>query len=321
MKRRAQLIIASAMAITCGAAALLALVLSTVTDSATAGNVGAAADDPREFPATKAIGGHKVKDLKATRYKQYARGAKIRIKCQAWGTLAYESYIWDKTTDGFWVPDHYVKTGHSKFVPGVPKCDDDKPTAGPGHGKPVFEDPRCAEAGAVHGRQGKAAASSVKGSAEGTSEQKIERVVAAALSQTGKNLPYSWGGGGLGGPSCGNPKGHFRESADDYNRYGYDCSGLTAYAFWKGAGKDIGPATGFQITKGEKVSYKELRRGDLIFWGGGSYGWKTTHVALYLGKDKIVEAQWPRTTTSVRVRDFDRSAEKNLAAHAIRVFT
>ncbi|MFI0447866.1 NlpC/P60 family protein [Actinomadura sp. 6N118] len=319
MKQRARLIIASAIAIACATAALIAVVLSTGNNSATAGNVSNA-DAAREFPTTAALGGLKVKDLKAKSYKQYPKGTKIKIKCQAWGTLAYESYVWDKTTDNLWIPDHYVKTGYSKFVPDIPKCDNDKPTAGPGYGKPVFEDPRCLQPGAHHGRQSRAAARKVKGSTKGTSKQKVERVISAALSQTGKKIPYSWGGGGLGGPSCGNPKNHFRESADDYNRYGYDCSGFTAYAFWKGAGKDIGPATGFQFTKGEKVSYKNLRRGDMIFWGGGENGWKTTHVAIYLGKGKIVEAKWPRTTTSVHVRKFTKSAEKNLAAHAIRVF-
>lgn len=58
-------------------------------------------------------------------------------------------------------------------------------------------------------------------------------VVGAARSQIG--YPYSWGGGGKGGPSYGIGRGA--------GTYGYDCSGLTEYAWWKGARKSIGGTT------------------------------------------------------------------------------
>ncbi|HEX7918891.1 MAG TPA: phage tail tape measure protein, partial [Gemmatimonadales bacterium] len=58
-------------------------------------------------------------------------------------------------------------------------------------------------------------------------------VVRAARSMIG--YPYSWGGGGKGGPSYGIGRGS--------GTFGFDCSGLTEYAWWKGARKSIGGTT------------------------------------------------------------------------------
>lgn len=44
--------------------------------------------------------------------------------CQAYGGPTYEgSYLWDWTSDGLWVADHYVQTGTTGFVQGLPRCD------------------------------------------------------------------------------------------------------------------------------------------------------------------------------------------------------
>lgn len=61
-------------------------------------------------------------------------------------------------------------------------------------------------------------------------------VVAAARSQIG--LPYSWGGGGRGGPSYGIGRGS--------GTYGFDCSGLTEFAWWRGRRVSIGGVTDTQ---------------------------------------------------------------------------
>jgi cell wall-associated NlpC family hydrolase len=134
------------------------------------------------------------------------------------------------------------------------------------------------------------------GDTSGDYAQKVERVIQAALSQTGKGLTYSWGGGNKYGPTygvCCSPSGY-----DDTTRYGFDCSGLTQYAFWQGAGVDIGTYTGAHVSKGTKVSMSNLQRGDLIMWGGWS---STYHTAIYLGNGQMVEAAPPRTSTSVHV--------------------
>lgn len=69
-------------------------------------------------------------------------------------------------------------------------------------------------------------------------------VVRAARSQIG--LPYSWGGGGKGGPSYGIGRGS--------GTYGFDCSGLTEYAWWKGARKSIGGVTYTQHPNSRRIS-------------------------------------------------------------------
>lgn len=67
-------------------------------------------------------------------------------------------------------------------------------------------------------------------------------VVRRARTQLG--LPYSWGGGGLGGPSYGIGRGA--------GTFGFDCSGLTEYAW--GANKiDIGGSTGPQAANSHSI--------------------------------------------------------------------
>ncbi|MGI8881712.1 MAG: C40 family peptidase [Jatrophihabitans sp.] len=121
-------------------------------------------------------------------------------------------------------------------------------------------------------------------------------LIAAAKSQTGKGYTYSWGGGGKSGPSngiCCSPSGY-----DDRHRYGYDCSGLTQYAFWQGAHIDIGTVTSIQWTKGKQYPWSQRKVGDLLFWGTGS---STTHVAIYIGDGKMIEAAPPPGKNSVHV--------------------
>jgi NlpC/P60 family protein len=59
------------------------------------------------------------------------------------------------------------------------------------------------------------------------------KAVHAARSQIG--VPYSWGGGGPGGPSFGIGRGA--------GTRGFDCSGLTEYAWWQALKKSIGGTT------------------------------------------------------------------------------
>ncbi len=125
----------------------------------------------------------------------------------------------------------------------------------------------------------------------------VQAVINAALSQVGKGYTYSWGGGGKSGPSygiCCSPKGY-----DDRHRFGYDCSGLTQFAFWKGAKIDIGGTTSVQVQKGRKVKWASRKPGDLIFWYNSKGA--TIHVAIYLGNNKIVESAPPRDGKSVHV--------------------
>jgi peptidoglycan DL-endopeptidase RipB len=105
--------------------------------------------------------------------------------------------------------------------------------------------------------------------------QAIEYVIRRGGSQIG--VPYSWGGGKPTGPSTGVDSGA--------NTVGFDCSGLTQYAF-AGVGVLIPKYSGDQYNTGRKVPISQAKRGDLLFWGPGG----SQHVALYLGGGRMLEA-------------------------------
>lgn len=125
---------------------------------------------------------------------------------------------------------------------------------------------------------------------------KIDAVIARAESQIG--VPYAWGGGDANGPTKGIRDGGVADSHGDYNKVGFDCSGLTLYAF-AGAGISLPHFTGYQYNQGEKIDPQEMERGDLIFYGpSGNH-----HVAIYQGNGMMIEApQSGQTVASVPVR-------------------
>ena len=121
---------------------------------------------------------------------------------------------------------------------------------------------------------------------------KIEAVIARAKSQIG--MPYAWGGGNANGPTKGIRDGGVADSFGDYNKVGFDCSGLTMYAF-AGAGISLPHYTGYQYQKGTQVPASEMQRGDLIFYGPGA----SQHVAIYLGDGTMIEA--PQSGSNVQI--------------------
>jgi cell wall-associated NlpC family hydrolase len=126
----------------------------------------------------------------------------------------------------------------------------------------------------------------------GPAGSSIEVVIARALSKLG--LPYAWGGGNASGPTRGIRDGGVADRYGDYNKIGFDCSGLMIYAF---AGvRSLPHYSGYQYTSGRRVPLSQMRRGDLLFWGGPG---GIHHVALYLGGGQMVEA--PQSGLRVRV--------------------
>lgn len=97
-----------------------------------------------------------------------------------------------------------------------------------------------------------------------------DRAVTYALRQLGK--PYEWG---AEGPET------------------FDCSGLTSRA-WEYAGTPIPRTSQEQWARLPHVPLAELRPGDLVV-----YFPEATHVALYLGEGKVVQA--PRTGEEIKV--------------------
>nr|WP_179956788.1 NlpC/P60 family protein [Amycolatopsis anabasis] len=120
----------------------------------------------------------------------------------------------------------------------------------------------------------------------------VEAVIARAMSQLG--LPYAWGGGNASGPTRGIRDGGVADRFGDYRKIGFDCSGLMIYAF---AGvRSLPHYSGYQYHAGRKVPLSQMRRGDMLFWGGGG---GIHHVALYLGNGQMVEA--PQSGSVVKV--------------------
>lgn len=118
--------------------------------------------------------------------------------------------------------------------------------------------------------------------------------VSAAMDQRGTR--YSWGGGGPSGPSYGIGRGA--------NTKGFDCSGLTEFA-WSKAGVRIGGTTYEQVNAGTRVPRGKVQPGDLVFYETDSSRSGPDHVGLAISKTKMVNA--PYTGAVVRVDKIDRS--------------
>ncbi|MCX5046649.1 NlpC/P60 family protein [Aldersonia sp. NBC_00410] len=120
----------------------------------------------------------------------------------------------------------------------------------------------------------------------------VEIVVDRGMSQLG--VPYAWGGGDENGPTKGIRDGGVADAHGDYNKVGFDCSGLMIYAF-AGIGISLPHYSGYQYTAGEQVPADDMRRGDMLFWGSNG----SQHVALYLGDGTMLEA--PQSGDVVKV--------------------
>jgi len=123
-----------------------------------------------------------------------------------------------------------------------------------------------------------------------TNSSAVETVVNAALAQVGK--PYVW--------ASSNPS------------VGFDCSGLTSYAF-RQAGININRIAADQYSNGTPVSKNNLVRGDLVFF---SYGGGIGHVGLYIGNGQFVHAA--NYSTGVIVSNLN-GYYSNVYAGAVRV--
>ncbi|MFI7164295.1 NlpC/P60 family protein [Rhodococcus erythropolis] len=125
-----------------------------------------------------------------------------------------------------------------------------------------------------------------------TGSAAIESVIDRGMSQLG--VQYAWGGGDENGPTRGIRDGGVADSYGDFNKVGFDCSGLMIYAF-AGIGISLPHYTGYQYTAGTQVPSSEMKRGDMIFYGPNA----SQHVALYLGNGQMLEA--PQSGSSVMV--------------------
>ncbi|PSR64711.1 MULTISPECIES: NlpC/P60 family protein [Nocardia] len=143
----------------------------------------------------------------------------------------------------------------------------------------------------------------------GSRSELIETVVDRAMSQLG--VTYAWGGGDEDGPTKGIHDGGVADSYGDYNKVGFDCSGLMIYAF-AGVGISLPHYSGYQYTMGTRVKVAQRERGDMLFWGANG----SEHVALYLGDGKMIEA--PESGDVVKISPV---REGGIMPYAVRLIT
>lgn len=115
-------------------------------------------------------------------------------------------------------------------------------------------------------------------------DDRIDAMIGWAREQVGRR--YVWGGAGP---------------------IGYDCSGLVLQAMHAGGRvlptvttylhqrQDFGTATAIYESGLRRVPLSERKRGDLVFYGPAG---AMSHMALYLGHDRIIEAVRPRVQVS-----------------------
>ena len=110
--------------------------------------------------------------------------------------------------------------------------------------------------------------------------------VNAALGLVPKKYPYVFGGGNGDGPSASNTE------SKDAGEIGFDCSGVTSFAYKQGAGIELPRTARAQWAKykANRVSVEDIQPGDLIFWAYGRLGSTVSHVAIYVGDGQMVEA-------------------------------
>ncbi|GGV63309.1 hypothetical protein GCM10010277_69360 [Streptomyces longisporoflavus] len=131
-----------------------------------------------------------------------------------------------------------------------------------------------------------------KGTDLGGVSGRAKKVLEVALSQRG--VPYSWGGGNTQGPSrgvCCSPSGKSGAGIT-----GFDCSGLTTYAYAK-AGIRLPRTAAAQAARGQRITSKgALKPGDLVFYGYVPGADSTIyHVGIYVGGGQMINAARPGT--------------------------
>lgn len=132
-----------------------------------------------------------------------------------------------------------------------------------------------------------------------------------ARSLVSADIPYAWGGGTLEGPSQGiSDGGGAADAHGDYNKVGFDCSGLSRYVHYQQTGEEVARTSEAQYAQGTEVPLSEARPGDFVFpnssFGPGGPG----HVQIYLGDGKVLEA--PQSGDRVKVSEMTPSIVKRM---------
>lgn len=135
---------------------------------------------------------------------------------------------------------------------------------------------------------------------------KLQDIVRSTLG-----IPYAWGGGALDGPSKGiSDGGGPADRAGDYNKVGFDCSGLARYIHYQMTGQEVARTSESQYATGMAISASQARPGDFFF--PDSAGRPPGHVQVYIGNNQVVEAPSSGQTVKIsalRPGEFRRMGE------------
>jgi cell wall-associated NlpC family hydrolase len=123
-------------------------------------------------------------------------------------------------------------------------------------------------------------------------------VVEVAQEQIG--IPYAWGGGDRMGPGpgfCDDGNGYLNGVCMADSTVGFDCSGLTLYAWYAASGGtvDLPHTAAAQYRTNRSVDRGELRPGDLLFFSRPDA--LLHHTGIYAGGQAMIHAE--RTGTRV----------------------
>ncbi|MCW2948546.1 MAG: hypothetical protein JWR24_5263 [Actinoallomurus sp.] len=105
----------------------------------------------------------------------------------------------------------------------------------------------------------------------------ITTAISAAESKIG--MPYVWGG-------------------ESDREGGYDCSGLVQYAFAR-AGIKMPRTADIQAFTGWRLPYSQAQPGDLLTWKNDPTFNGVSHIAIYLGNNKMVVARHTGTLITI----------------------
>ena len=89
----------------------------------------------------------------------------------------------------------------------------------------------------------------------------------------------------------------------------WDCSGLTMRAF-KAAGVSLPHSSRAQYRYGKAIPKNQLQPGDLVFFGK-----PISHVAIYLGPDRMLHA--PRSGSRVKIANMNMGRKPYIGARRL----
>lgn len=125
-------------------------------------------------------------------------------------------------------------------------------------------------------RNGSLSPSNSNSSNSQTQNQKVQSVINIAKSKLGSR--YVWG---AEGPNT------------------FDCSGLTMYAYKKGANVNIPRVSRDQAKAGKYVAKSNLQPGDLVFFDS-NYGNTVNHVGIYIGNNQMIHSPKPGDVVKIQ---------------------